>query len=165
MESKNDKFKRIKDVRLPKALKSIDLLGNLGASDYEASDEEKGDLIMQLQDMVDEVVIKLGLKEVEGSGLASRQSRTNETSAKDQRLKDHQDSKVAEFNHGAFVMKSGNSKFSPMLNFEVGNGKIIASEISDMSNQLMSANYSLQLVLNKLGLAHKPEQVRGITDE
>ena len=157
MESKNDKFKRIRDVRLPKALKSIDLLGNLGASDYEASDEERADLIMQLQDMVDEVVIKLGLKEVEGSGLASRQSRTNETSAKDQRLKDHPDAKVAEFDHGAFVVKSGNSVFSPMK-YEVGTGKIIASEITDMSNELMSAQHSLQLILSKLGLAHKPKQ-------
>ena len=150
METKNDKFKRIRDVRLPKALKSISLLGNVGATDYQASDEEKGEMIRELFDAVREVEDKLGGKPT------SEHGRT-------EKVQDNNSGQT--FDHGAFVMKSGNSKFSPMLDFEVGNGKIIASEISDMSNQLMSANYSLQLVLNKLGLAHKPEQERGITDE
>lgn len=49
METKQDKFARMLDIRLPKALKAIDLLTNLSRkSDYEWTEEQANDMITAL---------------------------------------------------------------------------------------------------------------------
>lgn len=60
MESKNDKFRRIRDVRLPKAVKAIELLANLGGRDYECSFDEAEELLDTLDEAVSTVSKALG---------------------------------------------------------------------------------------------------------
>lgn len=61
METKHDKFIRIRDQRVPKALKAIELLGNLASHNYESSPEEQEEMIGQLLHQVDLVVLEFGL--------------------------------------------------------------------------------------------------------
>lgn len=60
-ESKREKFQRMLDVRLPKAVKAIGLLMNLGRkSDYEYSTLERREMLDMLYDAVDEVADAFG---------------------------------------------------------------------------------------------------------
>jgi hypothetical protein len=61
METKNEKFQRIRDQRLPKALKAIELLGNLASHNYESTPEEQEAMIEQVLHQVDLVALEFGL--------------------------------------------------------------------------------------------------------
>lgn len=61
-ETNHEKFVRIRDTRLPNALKAIALLGNLGnAKNYDYSGEEARDMIRQLRAAVEEVASEFGI--------------------------------------------------------------------------------------------------------
>lgn len=49
METKSQKFQRLKDARLPKAVKAIELLENLNGSAYEYTDQEAKDMVAELE--------------------------------------------------------------------------------------------------------------------
>ena len=63
MESKHQKFERMRDARLPKAVKAIELLGNLASRDYERSADEVRALLDQLYDAVEGVADEFGVGE------------------------------------------------------------------------------------------------------
>lgn len=48
IETKAEKFVRILDQRLPRALKAIELIGNLGSPNYESSTEERSSVVSEL---------------------------------------------------------------------------------------------------------------------
>lgn len=54
-ETKHEKFQRLRDSRLPKAIHAIELLGNLGSSGYESSLGERQAIVAALQKAVDAV--------------------------------------------------------------------------------------------------------------
>lgn len=60
-ETKNEKFVRLRDARLPKILHALDVLSNLGGSAYEASDAEYQDVIEKLDAAVDQVAEAFGI--------------------------------------------------------------------------------------------------------
>lgn len=64
MESKHDKFLRIQEARLPKAIKGIELLGNLSSSNYEWTKADAADMIRQLNDAVDDLSSEFGIQTV-----------------------------------------------------------------------------------------------------
>ena len=59
-ETPNQKFHRLLKIRLPNALKAIELVGNLGSKTYEFSKAEAEDVIGALRKAVDELAYKLG---------------------------------------------------------------------------------------------------------
>lgn len=61
MESKADKFVRIKDMRLPKIIHALNLLENLSQNTYESTVEQREKLIAQLTGAVDDVAKALGV--------------------------------------------------------------------------------------------------------
>jgi len=62
IESKREKFDRIRDTRLPKAIKAISLLKNLGRkADYDYTEAMAREITDELFDAVDEVADALGL--------------------------------------------------------------------------------------------------------
>lgn len=62
IESKNEKFNRMMAVRLPKAIKAIELLSNLSRkSDYEWTQHELQSMTDQLDDAVDSVLSAFGV--------------------------------------------------------------------------------------------------------
>lgn len=66
IESKREKFERIRDTRLPKAIKSIELLKNLGRRvDYDYTEAMARGITDQLYDAVDGVADALGLPPAE----------------------------------------------------------------------------------------------------
>ncbi len=61
METKREKFTRLRGVRLPKALKAIDLLANLAkSSDYEYTAEEAEALVKNLRGRVEHLAHMFG---------------------------------------------------------------------------------------------------------
>lgn len=63
-ETKRDKFIRMSEARLPKAVKAVDLLANLGRTrDYEYKPSEARDLIDNLYDAVERVADAFGIEE------------------------------------------------------------------------------------------------------
>lgn len=65
METKRQKFQRMLAIRLPKAVKAVELLGNLARkSDYEWSTLELQNMADTLDDAVDDVLEKFGKKPV-----------------------------------------------------------------------------------------------------
>jgi hypothetical protein len=54
-ETKHDKFKRLATLRVPNAIKKIELIGNLAGSGYESSPEDVEKIISTLQKAVDGV--------------------------------------------------------------------------------------------------------------
>jgi hypothetical protein len=70
-ETKREKFQRMLGVRLPKAVKSIELLQNLSRkSDYEYSTTERREMLDALYDAVDEVADAFGAPPADGAPLA-----------------------------------------------------------------------------------------------
>ena len=61
MESKSEKFARIRDVRLPKAVKAISLLTNLASRDYEYTREDRAHLLGVLDAAVADVSEAFGM--------------------------------------------------------------------------------------------------------
>jgi hypothetical protein len=62
METKNEKFTRMLETRLPKAEKSVTLLANLARkSDYEWTDAQMQELMDRLDDAVDVVAAAFGV--------------------------------------------------------------------------------------------------------
>ncbi len=57
-ESKSDKFTRLATKRVEKAVKSIDLLGNLSTSQYEYTQEQIDQIISDLAQHLNEVKAK-----------------------------------------------------------------------------------------------------------
>ena len=70
-DTKAGKFQRMLDIRLPKAIKAIELLGNLSSRDYEYTDEQRDALFQQLDDAVDGIAKRFGLGEKEPSAAPS----------------------------------------------------------------------------------------------
>jgi len=60
-ESKHDKFVRLRDTRLPNALKQLELLTNLSRPSYDYSGEEAEELVADLESGVKEVAVAFGL--------------------------------------------------------------------------------------------------------
>ena len=60
-ETKHDKFVRIRDMRMPKAVHAIELLGNLGSHHYEFTPEEARALVDELDAAVATVADALGI--------------------------------------------------------------------------------------------------------
>lgn len=60
-ETKADKFQRLRDNRLPKAVHAIALIENLSGSAYTSTVNENQDLVRQLQDAVDAVAKAFGV--------------------------------------------------------------------------------------------------------
>lgn len=61
-DTKREKFRRILAIRLPKAIKAVELLTNLSRkSDYEWSTTELQDMVNQLDDAVDGVLASFGV--------------------------------------------------------------------------------------------------------
>lgn len=70
MGSKREKFERIRDTRLPKAIKAIKLLQNLGRkSDYDYNENLAREITDQLYDAVDGVAGALGLPSEDALGM------------------------------------------------------------------------------------------------
>lgn len=60
-ETKNEKFQRLRDLRLPKATHAIGLLENLSNSTYESTQAERTALVGELQAAVDAVAKAFGV--------------------------------------------------------------------------------------------------------
>jgi hypothetical protein len=60
-ESKSEKFQRLRDNRLPKAIHAISLLENLAGSNYESTETEAAALVAELQKSVDAVAEAFGV--------------------------------------------------------------------------------------------------------
>lgn len=69
-ETKNEKFERMLDVRLPKALKAVSLLENLSGRDYESYSSQRRALVDQLYDAVDGVADAFGVAAAEAEPAA-----------------------------------------------------------------------------------------------
>lgn len=62
METKREKFLRLQDARLSKAIKSIELLENLSGSAYEWSKPDAVKMIRSLNDAVDAISEAYGIE-------------------------------------------------------------------------------------------------------
>ena len=60
-ESKSDKFKRLRDNRLPKVLHAMGLIENLAGSGYESTQAENEELVAALSKAVDSVAEAFGV--------------------------------------------------------------------------------------------------------
>ena len=60
-ETKHEKFKRLRDARLPKITHAMSILANLGGFGYEASDAERRAVVEELQAAVDNVAHEFGV--------------------------------------------------------------------------------------------------------
>jgi len=60
-ETKNEKFKRLRDTRVPKITHALGLLQNLSGSSYESSMKEREELVDTLYDAVDQVAQAFGV--------------------------------------------------------------------------------------------------------
>lgn len=61
-ETRSEKFARILAVRLPNAIKAIELIGNLAGRDYESTKAESRALVDELYDSVDLVADLFGVE-------------------------------------------------------------------------------------------------------
>jgi hypothetical protein len=61
METKAEKFHRLRDARLPKAVHAITLMGNLSGPNYEWTPQEAEKLIGELRDAVEDVAKEYGV--------------------------------------------------------------------------------------------------------
>lgn len=61
MESKHDKFVRLRDARLEKAIHMIELIGNLAGNAYESSPEEREKVVGDLERAVAGVSERFGV--------------------------------------------------------------------------------------------------------
>lgn len=61
-DTKRQKFQRLMPKRLEAAKHSISLLANLSSHNYESSEQEARDLVMQLREAVDEVEASFGFQ-------------------------------------------------------------------------------------------------------
>jgi transcription elongation GreA/GreB family factor len=52
MEDKSSKFQRLRDQRLPKSLKAIELLENLISHNYESSEAERLEIVTRLDNQI-----------------------------------------------------------------------------------------------------------------
>lgn len=60
-ETKRDKFRRLRDNRLPKIIHSMGLLENLSGNGYESDTVERKALVAELQEAVDSVAKAFGV--------------------------------------------------------------------------------------------------------
>lgn len=61
-ESKHEKFLRMREARVPKAVHAIGLLSNLSSHHYECDEDEAAALVGDLQTAVDEVAAAFGVR-------------------------------------------------------------------------------------------------------
>lgn len=63
METKHEKFERMRDARLPKITHALDLLSNLGSSTYESSPEDRQEILKTVHEAVEKVTEAFGFSE------------------------------------------------------------------------------------------------------
>lgn len=61
METKSEKFQRIRDQRLPKIIHALGLLENLATPSYESTRDELLDILTELYDKVDEISARFAI--------------------------------------------------------------------------------------------------------
>jgi len=61
-ETKREKFERMFDSRFPKAIKAIQLLGNLASNDYDPDPERQRAMLSGIEDELDVLIEKYGIE-------------------------------------------------------------------------------------------------------
>ncbi len=77
-ETKHEKFVRMRDARVPKAVHAIGLLANLSSHHYECSQDEARAMINELQAAVDEIAEAFGVARKPVQGAVSEADGANE---------------------------------------------------------------------------------------
>lgn len=61
LETKREKFVRLRDARLPKITHAMDILANLGGTAYESSEAERLAVVQELRGAVDHIASEFGV--------------------------------------------------------------------------------------------------------
>jgi len=61
-ETKREKFERMFDSRFPKAIKAIQLLGNLASNDYDPDPERQREMLNGIEEELDVLIEKYGIE-------------------------------------------------------------------------------------------------------